>query len=75
MEDLDIDSIGEMMGADASTINQIKTMMQNPEMRNKVNNMMKNKINPTSKTKKIQPNVKCPCDSGKKYKKCCYGSN
>ena len=23
-------------------------------------------------SKKIKPNAKCPCNSGKKYKKCCY---
>ena len=23
------------------------------------------------KAKKIKPNAKCPCGSGKKYKKCC----
>ena len=25
------------------------------------------------KAKKIKPNAKCPCGSGKKYKKCCRG--
>ena len=25
--------------------------------------------------KKIGRNEKCPCDSGKKYKKCCYDSD
>lgn len=28
---------------------------------------------PTLKSKKIGPNKPCPCDSGKKYKKCCGG--
>ena len=26
---------------------------------------------PTPKKKKIKPNDRCPCNSGKKYKKCC----
>jgi hypothetical protein len=26
---------------------------------------------PKKNVKKIKPNDKCPCDSGKKYKKCC----
>ena len=26
----------------------------------------------TSKTPKTLPNEKCPCGSGKKYKKCCF---
>jgi hypothetical protein len=32
-----------------------------------------NPMNPTQWTseKKVRPNEKCPCGSGKKYKKCC----
>lgn len=28
-----------------------------------------------TETKKIGRNEKCPCGSGKKYKKCCMGKN
>lgn len=75
MENLDLNEISDMMGVDPNTINQFKKILQDPAMRQKATNMMKSGlgIEPDKvRGKKIKPNSKCPCDSGKKYKKCCY---
>ena len=78
-----LDEIGKMMGHDQNTMNMIKkTMKENPQL---IENMMKNMMNgdmnlkPNPKTtkigKKTKPNEKCPCNSDKKYKKCCGSNN
>ena len=75
MEDLNLNELSDSMGIDPNTINQFKKIMQDPAMRQKASNMIKNQMgqgDQVTKTKKIKPNSKCPCDSGKKYKKCCY---
>ncbi len=80
MDNLDPDmwqQIGQMMGKDADSINQLKEMMKNPEAVKQMKKMMGKSLNipinqPKKKEKKIGRNEPCPCDSGKKYKKCCY---
>jgi uncharacterized protein YecA (UPF0149 family) len=77
MDNINFDEIGDMMGVDPTTINQLKKLMQDPATKQKAINMF-NSLNPngskivTKKGKKIKPNSKCPCKSGLKYKKCCY---
>ena len=73
-----LDQIGKMMGKDAKSINQVKKLLQNPaavkEMKKMLNKTMASQglSQPTKpRPKKIGRNEKCPCDSGKKYKKCC----
>ena len=75
-----LDQIGKMMGKDKNTMNQVKKMMNNPEAVKQIKKMMNNTMGPQvttdiksdSKSKeKIGRNDPCPCDSGKKYKKCC----
>ncbi len=68
------DQIGQMLGKDINTINQVKKILQNPEAMKKVNQMMGQQMGATPKPKtvnKIGRNEKCPCESGNKYKKCC----
>ena len=76
MEDLNLNELADAMGIDPNTIDQFKKLMQDPAVRQKATNMMKDKMGLSdqtkTRTKKIKPNSKCPCDSGKKYKKCCY---
>ena len=51
-------------------INEVRKLAQeNPEM---VKQIMKLLQQVKPRTKKIPPNSLCPCESGKKYKKCCY---
>ena len=51
-------------------INQIRQLAQeNPEMLKEAMKLLQ-QIKP--RVKKIPPNSPCPCDSGKKYKKCCF---
>lgn len=75
MDGMDLDKIGKMLGKDQNTINQLKKVLQNPDAVRKMNSMLSKTTgvptNSTTKTKKIGRNEKCPCNSGKKYKKCC----
>ena len=79
MDNLDPDmlqQIGEMLGKDPQSINQLKELMKNPEAVRQMKKMMGKSLNiptaqPKKKEKKIGRNEPCPCDSGKKYKKCC----
>lgn len=76
-----LNEMGKVMGYDQNTMNQVKKMIrENPKM---IETMMANmasgkglnpKPEPIKREKKIKPNQKCPCDSGKKYKKCCGGN-
>ena len=72
------------MGLDLSKYpkDKINTIMQfadsisdpskmNAEQINKLQVLLGLKKGPTKKRIKIRVNDKCPCDSGKKYKKCC----
>lgn len=57
---------------DEDTINTVKDMIKdNPDMIKQARKLIASQM--PSKQKKIQPNSKCPCESGKKYKKCCFG--
>lgn len=55
----------------------IASKISDPESPSGVDlNALQNILNPKKentqkKKKKIKPNVKCPCGSNKKYKKCC----
>lgn len=73
-----LDEIGKMLGKDQNTMNMVKKMMkENPQM---IESLMANmgslgqKPQPKKSTK-IKPNEKCPCNSGKKYKKCCNNND
>lgn len=69
-----IDQIGQMLGKDSNTINQVKKILQNPEAMKKVSQMMGQQMGTKQQPKtvnKIGRNDKCPCESNKKYKKCC----
>jgi len=70
-----IDQIIKMLGNDQEAINKVKQVMNNPkalnEMKKMLNKQMGIKTEP-KQGKKISRNDKCPCNSGKKYKKCCY---
>lgn len=67
----DLSKIGQMLGQDANTMNQVKKMLQNPTAMNKVKRMMGQNIPIEVKSKKCGRNELCPCNSGLKYKKCC----
>ena len=76
-----LDEIGKMLGKDQNTINMVKKMMrENPQMieslmTNMVNNGSLDQKQQPKKSTKIKPNEKCPCNSGKKYKKCCNSND
>lgn len=69
-----MDEIIKMLGTDQETINKVKQVMNNPkavnEMKKMVNKQMGVKNEP-KQSNKIGRNDKCPCGSGKKFKKCC----
>ena len=77
-----INNINNVPGIDQTTLNKAKQVIKNnPNMvKNIINNNLNNgtlsdKSQPIVKPKKIKPNEKCPCNSGKKYKKCCSQTN
>ena len=74
----DIDKILKMLGKDKETINQVKQVLKNPAAMNEMKKMMNKTMgvkNVPKQTTKIGRNEKCPCNSGKKYKKCCYNTD
>jgi hypothetical protein len=55
---------------DENTLKAVQQMMkENPDVIKQARKMM-TQLNP--KIKKTKPNAPCPCDSGLKYKKCCF---
>lgn len=70
-----LDQIGQMMGQDKKSIDQVKQVLKNPEAMKQMSKLLNNKLtksaHPTIKSEKSRRNDSCPCKSGKKYKKCC----
>ena len=78
-----IDQIGSLLGKDKATIAKLKQMMKNPRTARQVQELLTKQLadkqnleklipkQPIKRSNKIGRNDKCPCESGKKYKKCC----
>lgn len=69
-----LEQIGQMMGQDRQTMNQVKQMMKNPQAVKQMKQMLNKQlgvVKNSQKGEKIGRNEPCPCNSGKKYKKCC----
>ena len=73
-----IEHLGRELGKDTATINKAKQLLKNPEAAKRIKKIMnktmgiKGGLNENiKKGRKIGRNDKCPCNSNKKYKKCC----